>query len=81
MDIILYIVVAGVCFLAGRISAPKTEVPTSEMTDKERTECYYQSTLNQSLLTEVQQYRALENKRREEIWQLKTKLKKLQQNN
>ena len=56
MDIILYIVIAGVCFLAGRISAPKEQIPVSEMTNKERTECLYQSTLNQTLLTEVQQY-------------------------
>ena len=81
MDIILYIVIAGVCFLAGRISAPKEQIPVSEMTNKERTECLYQSTLNQTLLTEVQQYRTLENQLRGELWETKQKLKKLQQKN
>ena len=78
MDIVLYIVVGIICFLAGRISAPKEEVEVPELSDKERRECQYQSTLNQTLLSEVQQYRNMEKNLREEIWQLKQKLKKLQ---
>ena len=79
MDIVLYLVVGFIAFIAGRQSAPKEEVPTSELTDKERREYDYQRTLNQSLLSEVQQYRTLETKLRGELWETKQKLKKLQQ--
>ena len=79
MDIVLYLVVGFIAFIAGRQSAPKEEVPTSELTDKERREYDYQQTLNQSLLSEVQQYRTLETKLRGELWETKQKLKKLQQ--
>ena len=81
MDIVLYLVVGFIAFIAGRQSAPKEEVPTSELTDKERREYDYQQTLNQSLLSEVQQYRTLETKLRGELWETKQKLKKLQQKN
>jgi hypothetical protein len=81
MDIVLYIVVGCVCFLAGRVSAPKEQVPTADLTDKERREYDYQRTLNQSLLAEVQQYRSLESKLRGELWETKQKLKTLQQKN
>ena len=81
MDIVLYCIVGIVCFLAGRVSAPKEEVPVSEMTNKELIEHNYQRTLNQTLLTEVQQYRVLENQLRGELWETKQKLKKLQQKN
>jgi hypothetical protein len=81
MDIVLYIIVGVVCFLAGRTSAPKEQVPTADLTDKERREYDYQRTLNQSLLAEVQQYRSLENQLRGELWDLKQKLKTLQQKN
>jgi len=76
MDIVLYLVVGIVSFLAGRTSAPKEVVKQLEMTDKERKEYEYQLALNQSLLTEVQQYRSLETKLRGELWDLKQKLKK-----
>jgi hypothetical protein len=81
MDIVLYIIVGVVCFLAGRTSTPKEQVPTADLTDKERREYDYQRTLNQSLLAEVQQYRSLENQLRGELWETKQKLKKLQQKN
>lgn len=81
MDIVLYCVVVVVCFLAGRVSAPKEQVPTADLTDKERREYDYQRTLNQSLLAEVQQYRSLETKLRGELWETKQKLKTLQQKN
>jgi hypothetical protein len=81
MDIVLYIVVGCVFFLAGRVSAPKEQVPTADLTDKERREYDYQRTLNQSLLAEVQQYRSLETKLRGELWETKQKLKTLQQKN
>ena len=79
MDIILYIVVGFVCFLAGRNSAPVRTIEIPNLSDKERKEYNYQQTLNQSLLTEVQQYRTLETKLRGELWETKQKLKKLQQ--
>jgi hypothetical protein len=81
MDLILYVVVGFICFLAGRVSAPKEEVPIPELTDKERKEYDYQRTLNQSLLTEVQQYRTMETKLKGELWELKKQLKTLQQKN
>lgn len=81
MDIVLYIVVAIVCFAAGRTSAPKEVITQLEMTDKERKEYEYQISLNQTLLSEVQQYRLLENQLRGELWETKQKLKKLQQKN
>ena len=81
MDIVLYIIVGVVCFLAGRTSAPKEVVQEVAMTDKERKEHNYQITLNQTLLSEVQQYRTIENQLRGELWETKQKLKKLQQKN
>lgn len=81
MDIVLYLVVGFIAFIAGRQSAPKEEVPTSELTDKERREYDYQRTLNQSLLTEVQQYRSIETKLKGELWETKKQLKTLQQKN
>ena len=81
MDIVLYIIVGIVCFLAGRTSAPKEEVPMPELSDKERRAHEYQKTLNQTLLSEVQQYRTLETKLRGELWETKQKLKTLQQKN
>ena len=81
MDIVLYLVVGFIAFIAGRQSAPKEEVPTSDLTDKERREYEYQRTLNQTLLAEVQQYRTLETNLRGELWETKQKLKKSQQKN
>jgi len=81
MDIVLYIIVGTVCFLAGRVSAPKEIVQEVIMTDKQRKEHNYQVTLNQTLLSEVQQYRIIENQLRGELWETKQKLKKLQQKN
>ena len=81
MDIILSIVMSFVAFLAGRVSAPREVVTQIEMTDKDRKEYEYQQALNQSLLTEVQQYRASETKLRGELWETKQTLKKLQQKN
>ena len=81
MDIVLYLVVGFIAFIAGRQSAPKEEVPTSDLTDKERREYEYQRTLNQTLLAEVQQYRILETNLRGELWETKQKLKKSQQKN
>lgn len=81
MDFILYLVLGLICYAAGRVSAPKVEVPVADLTDKERKEYDYQRTLNQSLLSEVQQYRTLETKLRGELWETKQKLKKLQQKN
>ena len=81
MDIVLYIIVGIVCFFAGRTSAPKEVVKQLEMTDKERKEFEYLKALNQSLLTEVQQYRSIENKLRGDLWETKQTLKKLQQKN
>jgi hypothetical protein len=81
MDLVLYCIVGFVCFVAGRQSAPKETVIQKELTDKERKEFDYQTALNQSLLTEVQQYRLIENKLRGELWDLKQKLKTLQQKN
>ena len=81
MDIVLYCIVGFVCFLAGRTSAPKEIVNQVEMSDKERQEYDYQLALNQTLLSEVQQYRLLENQLRGDLWETKQKLKKLQQKN
>ena len=81
MDIVLYVIVGVVCFLAGRVSAPKEIVTQTEMSDKERREYNYQLALNQTLLSEVQQYRTLENQLRGELWETKQTLKKLQQKN
>jgi hypothetical protein len=81
MDFILYIILGLVCYLAGRTSAPKEVVKQIEMTDKERRDYEIQLNLNQSLLTEVQNYRQLENQLRGELWDTKQKLKKLQQKN
>jgi hypothetical protein len=81
MDIVLYVIVGVVCFLAGRVSAPKEIVNQVEMSDKERREYDYQLALNQTLLSEVQQYRLLENQLRGDLWETKQKLKKLQQKN
>ena len=81
MDIVLYLVVGFIAFIAGRQSAPKEEVPISDLTDKERREYEYQRTLNQTLLAEVQQYRILETNLRGELWETKQKLKKSQQKN
>jgi hypothetical protein len=81
MDIIPLLVVAFLSYIAGRNSTPVKEVEVSALSEKERQECQYQSTLNQTLLSEVQQYRTMEKNLREEIWQLKQTLKTLQQNN
>jgi hypothetical protein len=81
MDIVLYVIVSIVSFLAGRVSAPKEIINQIEMTDKERREYEIQKNLNQSLLTEVQKYRALDTKLRGELWEIKQTLKKLQQKN
>jgi hypothetical protein len=81
MDILLYLTVAIIAFVAGRGSAPTEKVEIPNLNDKERKEHAYQITLNQTLLSEVQQYRSTENKLREEIWQLNQKLKTLQQKN
>jgi cell shape-determining protein MreC len=81
MDIVLYCIVGFIAFIAGRTSAPKEIVTQIEMTDKEHKEYEYQLALNQSLLTEVQQYRALETKLRGELWETKKQLKTLQQKN
>jgi len=81
MDIVLYVIVGVVCFLAGRVSAPKEIVTQTEMSDKERREYNYQLALNQTLLSEVQQYRTLENQLRGKLWETKQTLKKLQQKN
>jgi len=67
--------------LAGRVSAPKEVITQTEMTAKERHEYEVQQNLNQSLLTEVQNYRALENQLRGELWETKKQLKTLQQKN
>jgi hypothetical protein len=81
MDFVLYIIVGVLCFIAGRNSAPVITVKVTELNDKERREYEYQLTLNQTLLSEVQQYRALETKLRGELWENQQKLKKLQQKN
>ena len=81
MDILLFILLGVIAYTAGRVSAPKEEVVVSDLTDKERKELEYQRTLNQSLLTEVQQYRTIETKLRGELWETKQTLKKLQQKN
>lgn len=81
MDFILYIILGLICYGAGRVSASKETVQEIVMTDKERREYEYQRTLNQSLLTEVQQYRILETKLKGELWETKQKLKKSQQKN
>jgi hypothetical protein len=81
MDFVLYIIVGVLCFIAGRNSAPVITVKVTELNDKERKEYEYQLTLNQTLLSEVQQYRLLETKLRGELWETKQKLKKLQQKN
>jgi hypothetical protein len=81
MDIVLYCIIGTVCFLAGRVSAPKEVITQTEMTAKERHEYEVQQNLNQSLLTEVQNYRALENQLRGELWEIKKQLKTLQQKN
>jgi hypothetical protein len=80
MDILLYLTIAIIAFVAGRGSAPVEKVEVKDLNDKERKEYDYQRTLNQSLLTEVQQYRVLETKLRGELWEIKKQLKKLQQN-
>jgi len=80
-DLVLHLVVGLVSFLAGRVSAPREVVKQIEMTNKERRDYEIQQNLNQSLLSEVQNYRALETKLRGELWETKQKLKKLQQNN
>jgi hypothetical protein len=81
MDILLYLTIAVIAFIAGRGSAPVATVEVKDLNDKERKEFEYQKTLNQSLLSEVQQYRSLETKLRGELWESKQKLKTLQQNN
>jgi len=81
MDIVLYIIVGIVCFTAGRTSAPKEVIKQLEMTAKERKEYEYQLSLNQSLLSEVQNYRVIENQLRGELWETKQTLKILQQKN
>ena len=81
MEFVLYVVVGIVCFLAGRNSAPVQKITVTELSDKERKEYQYQQTLNQTLLTEVQQYRAVETKLRGELWETKQTIKKLQQKN
>ena len=78
MDIILLLVAGVLSFIAGRTSAPLREVEVPDLSEKERQQCQYISTLNQTLLSEVRQYRNMEKNLREEIWQLKQKLKKLQ---
>lgn len=77
MDILLFILMGVIAYAAGRVSAPKEEVAVSDLTDKERKDLEYQQTLNQSLLTEVQQYRALETRLKVELWDLKKELKRL----
>ena len=79
MDILLYLTIAIIAFIAGRGSAPTEKVEIPNLNDKERKEYQYQKTLNQTLLSEVQQYRATENQLRGELWETKQKLKKLQQ--
>ena len=81
MDILLYIVVGIICFAAGKSSSPAIKVTDPDITDKERKDYQYQKTLNQTLLSEVQQYRALETKLRGELWETKQTLKKSQQKN
>ena len=81
MDIVLYLVVGFIAFIAGRVSAPKEIVQEIKITDKERREYEYQRILNQSLLTEVQQYRASDTKLKGELWETKKQLKTLQQKN
>lgn len=81
MDILLYLTIAIISFIVGRSSAPAEKVEVTNLNDKERREYEYQRTLNQSLLTEVQQYRALETRLKGELWESKQQLKKLQQKN
>jgi hypothetical protein len=78
---LLYLTIAIIAFVAGRGSAPVVTVEVKNLNDKERKEFDYLKSLNQSLLTEVQQYRSIENKLRGELWETKQKLKKSQQNN
>jgi hypothetical protein len=81
MDILLYVTIAIIAFVAGRGSAPVEKVEVPNLNDKERKEFEYLKVLNQSLLTEVQQYRSIENKLRGELWETKQTLKKSQQKN
>lgn len=81
MDILLYLTIAIIAFVAGRGSAPVEKVEVKDLNDKERKEYEYQRTLNQTLLSEVQQYRSLENQLRGELWETKKQLKTLQQKN
>jgi hypothetical protein len=80
MDIFLFVLLGVIAYATGRVSSPKEEVVMSDLSDKERKELEYQRTLNQSLLSEVQQYRALETQLRVQLWDTKKELKKLQGN-
>ena len=77
MDIVLFIFMGVIAYAAGRTSAPVEKLEVSELTDKERKELEYFRTLNQSLLTEVQQYRVMETRLKGELWDVKKELKKL----
>jgi hypothetical protein len=81
MDIILYIIVGVVCFMAGRVSTPKEIIKQTTLSDKEQKEHEYVRNLNESLLSEVQQLRSIENQLRGQLWEAKQKLKTLQQKN
>lgn len=81
MDLLLYVTIAIIAFVAGRGSAPVVTVEVTNLNNKERKEYEYQRTLNQTLLSEVQQYRSIENQLRGELWETKQKLKTLQQKN
>ena len=81
MDIILFLIVGVVSFLAGRVSSPShpQKEPKTE-TEKDR-DYEYVRNLNESLLTEVQQLRQSENNLRGQLWEAKQTLKTLQQKN
>ena len=81
MDIVLFLIVGIVSFLAGRVSTPSqppNKLKTADETDRE---LEYLQNLNESLLTEVQQLRQSENNLRGQLWEAKQKLKTLQQKN
>jgi hypothetical protein len=81
MDIVLYVIVGIVCFMAGRVSTPKEIVRQTELSTKEQKDIDYVKNLNESLLSEVQQLRTTENQLRGQLWEAKQKIKKLQQKN
>jgi hypothetical protein len=51
-----------------------------ELDDKNQKHYEYIENLNESLLSEVQQLRSVENKLRGQLWEAKQKIKQLQQN-